>query len=197
MKRNGKLYLKLFLSTFQLSAFTFGGGYVIVSLMKKKFVEKYKWIDEREMLDMVAIAQSSPGAIAVNTSILLGYKIAGVLGALMTIIGTILPPLIIISIISLFYAKFRDNAIVSALLLGMQAGVAAVIISTVTDLIGGVLKEKKIFSIIIMIVAFVAVFFLKVNVALIIVAAALIGLGTFFYKKHKEKKAPEVKDDNS
>ena len=71
---------KLFISTLYLSAFTFGGGYVIVTLMKNKFVDEYHWIEENEMLDLVAIAQSSPGAIAVNGAIVVGYKLAGILG---------------------------------------------------------------------------------------------------------------------
>ena len=74
------LLAKLFLSTLYLSAFTFGGGYVIVTLMKKKFVDEYHWIDEQEMLDLVAIAQSSPGPIAVNGAIVAGYKLAGMAG---------------------------------------------------------------------------------------------------------------------
>ena len=98
---NQKLLLwKIFVSTLYLSAFTFGGGYVIVTLMKKKFVDEYHWIEENEMLDLVAIAQSSPGAIAVNGAIVVGYKLAGVLGAVISIFGTIIPPFAIISIIS-------------------------------------------------------------------------------------------------
>ena len=108
---NFSKYKKLFLSTFKLSACTFGGGFVIVPLMKKRFVEELGWIGEDEMLDMIAIAQSSPGAIAVNASILVGYHVAGFPGAMITVLGTVLPPLIIISIISLFYQTFRDNAI--------------------------------------------------------------------------------------
>ena len=99
----------LFWSTFQLSACTFGGGFVIIPLMRKKFVEDLQWIEEQEMLDLTAIAQSSPGAIAVNASILVGYRVAGMMGALCTVVGTVLPPLIIISIISLFYQAFRDE----------------------------------------------------------------------------------------
>ncbi|MDD3693746.1 MAG: chromate transporter, partial [Oscillospiraceae bacterium] len=112
MKRNFLFYLKLFWSTFTLSAFTIGGGYVIVPLMRQKFVQKYNWLSEAEMLDITAIAQSSPGAIAVNASILVGYKLAGIPGAIMTIIGTILPPLVIISVISVFYLAFKENEIV-------------------------------------------------------------------------------------
>ena len=124
-------YRTLFLSTLKLSAFTFGGGFVIIPLMRKRFVEQLHWIEEQEMLDLTAIAQSSPGAIAVNASILVGYHVAGVAGALLSIIGTILPPLVIISVISMFYKAFRDNAIVSMAMTGMLAGVAAVICDVV------------------------------------------------------------------
>ena len=86
------IYRKLFASTFKLSACTFGGGFVIIPLMRKKFVEELHWIEEEEMMDLTAIAQSSPGAIAVNASILVGYHVAGIKGALTTVIGTILPP---------------------------------------------------------------------------------------------------------
>ena len=127
MEKNRKFYLKLFLSTFYLSAFTFGGGYVIVPLMRKKFVNEYGWIDENEMIDLIAIAQSAPGVIAINASLIIGYKLAGILGAIVALVGTVLPPLIIISIISLFYIAFRDNRIVNGAMQGMQAGVAAVI----------------------------------------------------------------------
>ena len=81
---------KLFISTLYLSAFTFGGGYVIVTLMKNKFVDEYHWIEENEMLDLVAIAQSSPGAIAVNGAIVVGYKLAGILGTIVAIIGAVI-----------------------------------------------------------------------------------------------------------
>ena len=91
MKKNNIL-VKLFISTLYLSAFTFGGGYVIVTLMKKKFVDQYHWIEEKEMLDLIAIAQSSPGAIAVNGAIVVGYKLAGMAGAVTAIAATIIPP---------------------------------------------------------------------------------------------------------
>ena len=105
----GSLLAKLFLSTLYLSAFTFGGGYVIVTLMKKKFVDEYHWIDEQEMLDLVAIAQSSPGAIAVNGAIVVGYKLAGMAGVLTSVIATVLPPFTILTLISFCYAAFRSN----------------------------------------------------------------------------------------
>jgi chromate transporter len=190
LKKNSKLYLKLFMSTFYLSAFTFGGGYVIVPLMKKKFVDHYHWIDEKEMLDLIAISQSSPGAIAVNASILIGYRLAGVLGSLVTILGTVLPPLIILSVISLFYAAFRDNVIVNALLKGMQAGVAAVIIDVVITMGNGIVKEKNTLSIIVMITAFIAAFIFKVNVIFIILACGLLGFSLTYFKGKFRKDRP-------
>ena len=101
METKKKVLWKIFISTLYLSAFTFGGGYVIVTLMKKKFVDEYHWIEEDEMLDLIAIAQSSPGAIAVNGAIVVGYKLAGIAGALTAIIATVIPPFVIISLISL------------------------------------------------------------------------------------------------
>ena len=109
LKRGGSLYLKLFLYTFVLSAFTFGGGYVIVPLMRKRFVEDLHWIDEQEMLDLISVSQSSPGPIAVNASLMIGYHMGGIPGALITAFGTVLPPLLIISVISFFYQQFRTT----------------------------------------------------------------------------------------
>ena len=144
-----KKCIKLFLSTFKISACTFGGGFVIIPLLRRKFVEELGWIDEQEMMDLTAIAQSSPGAIAVNASILVGYRVAGIPGAMLTVLGTVLPPLIIISVISLFYKAFRDNAIVNAAMAGMLCGVAAVILDVVINMIKGIFKQKGFILIII------------------------------------------------
>lgn len=186
MKPSHKPYLKLFTSTFYISAFTFGGGFVIVPLMRKKFVEELKWIEEQEMIDLIAIAQSTPGAIAVNTSILIGYQAAGLLGAMITVAATILPPFICLSIISLFYAAFRDNIIVSAALKGMQAGVAAIIIDVVFNMSSGIIREKKVVPILILIAAFISVYFFKVNVIYIILTCIIIGIISTFWRKRKE-----------
>ncbi len=134
-KRKTSLWFRLFWATFSLSAFTFGGGYVIITLMKKKFVNEYHWIEEDEMLDLVAIAQSAPGAIAVNGAIVVGYKLAGIAGVILCVAAAILPPFLIISLISLFYDAFRQNQIVAWMLSGMQSGVAAVIVSVVYEII--------------------------------------------------------------
>ena len=174
MKKRSVL-LKLFFSTLYLSAFTFGGGYVIVTLMKKQFVDKYHWIEENEMLDLIAIAQSAPGAIAVNGAIVVGYKLAGLGGAALAVIATVLPPFAIITLISFFYQLFRDDPYVAAMLSGMQAGVAAVIVDVVLNLGAGVLKEKRMLLNIIMVAAFAAAL-MGVNVVYIILASGVVGI---------------------
>jgi len=179
MKKNIKFYWKLFLSTFTISAFTIGGGYVIVPLMRKKFVEELKWIDEEEMLNVVAISQSAPGPIAVNTSIMVGYRLAGIPGAFVTTVGTVLPPLIIITIIAKFYEAFKENRIISSLLLGMRAGVAAVIIDVIIKMARNVTKTKDKISIAIMVTALIAAVIFDINAALIIILSG--AFGGFFY----------------
>jgi chromate transporter len=186
MKTDFKEYRKLFLSTLYLSTFTFGGGYVIVSLMRKKFVDDYHWIDEKEMMDLTAIAQSAPGSIAVNASILIGYRVAGIPGALLTILGTILPPLLILSVISLFYQAFERNTVVSAALKGMQAGVSAVIFDVVISMGTDVVKEKNLLSVLLMIGVFVASYFFNVNIILIIVVCAGLGAAATLYRSRKD-----------
>ena len=185
MNRKNVLW-KLFVSTLYLSAFTFGGGYVIVTLIKQKFVDELHWIEENEMLDLIAIAQSAPGAIAINGAIVVGYKLAGLLGAIVAIIATIIPPFVIITVISYFYELFRDNFIVSKLLSGMQAGVGAVIASVVWDMGGGVLKQKSAVSDFILVAAFLAACIFRVNVVYIILACIALGvLRTVLAKRRK------------
>ena len=157
--RSARLW-KLFLSTLYISSFTFGGGFVIVTFMKKKFVDELHWIDEQEMLDMTALAQSSPGAIAVNVAVL----------------GTIIPPMVILSVVSVFYNAFASNHYIALLLKGMQAGVAAVILDVVSDLGSKVLKTRSWVYIALMAAAFIANTVLHVNVVVVILAAAVFGV---------------------
>ena len=180
MKKNVSFYFTLFRAVFCLSAFTVGGGFVIIPLMKKKFVDEYHWIDEEEMLDIAAIAQSSPGSMAINASILVGYRLAGFPGALITILGTVLPPLILLSVISVFYDFFQHNAFFIALMTGMRAGVAAVIVDVVMKMSIGVFRGKDPVAIATMIGAFIVAYFFDVNVILIILVCAVIGCLNYF-----------------
>ena len=189
-----KTLLKLFTSTLYISAFTFGGGFVIITFMKKKFVDEYHWIEENEMLDLAALAQSSPGAIAVNAAILVGWRMGGFPGMLTAVFGTIIPPMALLSVISFFYAAFAANPYIALLLKGMQAGVAAVILDVVCGLGKGVLKNKDIvltgvqtcalpIYMIVMAAAFLATFVWGVNVIYIILAAAFAGICTELWKR--------------
>ena len=175
-----KLLWKLFLSTLYLSAFTFGGGYVIVTLMKSKFVDEYKWITEKEMLNITAIAQSAPGAIAVNAAIVVGFRLAGFIGVLVAVLGTIIPPFIIISLISLFYEVFRQNQMITLLLAGMEAGVAAVVVAVSVEMAFGVIKEKDTILTIMMFAAFIANAVFNISVIIIILISVLMGIALHF-----------------
>lgn len=179
-------YFNLFTSTFKLSAFTFGGGFVIIPLMRKRFVEELHWIEEEEMVDLTVIAQSSPGAIAVNAAILVGYRVGGLLGALVSVIGTVLPPLIIISIISMFYQAFRDNLYVGIIMRGMLAGVAAVIIDVVWRMGQQLMNKKRLLPLIVMVLTFIASRYLRLNILLIIVICALIGAIDSWYRMRRQ-----------
>lgn len=177
MKENpARMLWQLFKATFLLSAFTFGGGFVIVSLMKKKFVEDLKWLEEDEMLDITAIAQSSPGPIPINASVILGYRMYGVIGSLVAILGTALPPMIIISVISVFYTQFRTNRIIAIALQVMRAGVAAVIFDVVINLAKNVIATKRTLYILLMATAFVGKVILGVDAMIVILCCLVVGL---------------------
>ena len=182
--QKGTLF-KLFFSMLYISAFTFGGGFVIITFMKRKFVDELGWIDEQEMLDLTALAQSSPGAIAVNAAILVGWRVGGFAGMVTAVIGTVLPPITILSIISLFYAAFAANPYVALVLKGMQSGVAAVILDVVWGLGANVVKTKSPIHLVVMAAAFVATFVYGINVIYIILAAGLLGVVLAMVQKQK------------
>lgn len=188
--KNEKISLPtLFLTTLYISAFTFGGGFVIVSFMKKHFVDRLKWIGDEEMLDLVAIAQSSPGAIAVNAAIMVGWRVSGFAGMLTAVLGTIIPPIAIISIISLFYAAFATNRYVALMLTGMRAGVAAIILDVACTMGTGVAKSKNILRMILVAASFAAAFIFDINAVTIIAAALVIGVIMALIGIRKEKQA--------
>lgn len=173
----------LFRETFLVSMFTFGGGYVIVPMMKKKFVEELAMLTEDEMLDMIAIAQSCPGALAINVAIILGYKIAKFVGALTACVATVLPPLLIITVISMFYETFRDNIYVNKALLGMATGVSAIILVAAIGMIKPMLQSK--INIGIILIGIVSSYFLS-PVVIILSTILLSSIYTYF-KIHKKE----------
>ena len=175
-KADVKTLWHLFKSMFVLSACTFGGGFVIVSLMKKKFVDEKHWLDENEMMDITAITQSAPGPLPVNASVIIGYRMAGIVGSLIAVLGTILPPMIIISLISLCYEQFRTNEIIATALRVTRAGVAAVILDVTLNLAVNVLKVNRTMYTAMMIICFVAVAAFHVSAMVIILTCLMIGI---------------------
>ena len=187
MTAKAKIYFTLFTSAFYISAVTFGSGYVIVSVIKKRFVDELNWVDEEEMSDMIALAQSSPGVITANTALLVGHKVCGPIGSLLAVLGVALPPLITVSVISVFYNTLRENAVVGAVLKGMQAGACAVISDVVFGLFTKAIKGKQIvLKAAVMIGAFVAAHILKVNVIFIVLFCAFFGAAWHFACRHRK-----------
>ena len=184
-----KILWQLFRATF---TFTFGGGFVIVSLMKKKFVEELGWLEEDEMLDITAIAQSSPGPIPINASVILGYRMAGLTGTIIAILGTAIPPMFIISLISVFYTQFRENQVIATALQVMRVGVAAVIFDVVVNLSKNVCKTKRILYISLMFAAFLATTIFDISAMLIILICLGIGLTDAMLSMIRKNEKKEV-----
>ena len=174
MENKRKLYWWLLRVNLFISAFTFGGGYVVVPMIRRYFVDQRHYFTEEELSGMAAVAQSTPGAIAVNLSVLAGYRTAGIGGAVVSCAAAIFPPLVILSIVSGFYEAFSANVLIAAVLKGMQAGVAALIVDLVIDMCGLILKERSRLLTAMVPCAFFAAFVLKLNVALILAVCCLL-----------------------
>lgn len=187
MKKEEFSLWKLFYSMLVISACTFGGGFVMIGMMKKKYCEQWHWVDDDEVLDMVAIAQSAPGAMAVNSSIIFGYRMKGVIGALVAVLGVMIPPLCIITVVALFYNQFRSIRIVQIALQVMRAGVAAIILDVVVDLAKDVRSRKNVWDVIFMIGAFIASMFFDASAVGLILIFIAIGIGRVLMDRKKEE----------
>ena len=168
-------YVSLFIKMLTISAFTFGGGFVIISMMRRTFAQKLKWLDDQEVLDMTAIAQSAPGALGVNSAIIFGYRIAGIPGVVVSLTATVIPPLVILSALAFFYKQFIGNPVAQTVMQVLRAGVAAVIVDVVIDLASNVIKSKDVLNLILMIAAFFALTVFRVSSLAIILIALMIG----------------------
>ncbi|MDO5713950.1 MAG: chromate transporter [Tissierellia bacterium] len=172
-------YFQLFLIFFKINAVTFGGGYTIVPIIKSEFSDKRGLILEDEMLDLVALAQSGPGAMAISTSLLTGYKLKGPLGAIISTTASVLPCLILITIISYFYQQFRSNFWINAMLTGIGGVIGAILLVTTFNMGKSALKTYPVMSGILMVVAFIAAFFFHINSGLIILLSGFFGIFLF------------------
>lgn len=169
-----KRYLTLFTSMFYISGFTFGGGAVIIPLMRKKMVEELGWLTEDEMLDIIAIAQCSPGAVSVNVAAQIGHRTAGIPGLSLAVLATVLPPFTWLTIISLFYDSFRTSPVVDAILSSMQPIVAAVILCAAFDMFRPI-RQKRQASGWLLFAAALALGLYGVNVIWVLLGCGVIG----------------------
>ncbi len=186
------VYITLLSSTFYISLFIIGGGYVAIPLLKKRFVDDLKWVEEQEMADLIAIAQCAPGAVIINSSILVGYKVAGILGSIFTVTGMILPSLIIISIVQVIYSEFIANPYIIALFRGMNAAVAAMMIDVVLDMAKTSAKSLNVLiSLFITVFVFLLVFIFNFNAAYVMLIAIAVSLGFSFIMLKKQNKEKE------
>lgn len=183
-KRDAHFFWTLFKSTFLISAFTVGGGFVIIPLLKGKYVDEYHWIDDKDTLDMVAIAQSMPGVIAVNSAVILGYRMAGVLGTLVALVATVLPCLITLSIISYCYDFSIQNLYIKMILRGMQCGATALIVNVGIDLLIKQGKKRLLLPLAIIVATFIANLCFDVNIMVLIIIDGIIGFAFMRDKKY-------------
>ena len=185
LKQDKKPYLWLMGINLFISTFTFGGGYVVVPMIRRYFVEQRKYFTEEELVNMAAAAQSTPGAIAINLSALAGYRTAGAGGAVISCIAAIIPPLVILGFVSVSYAAFASNTMIAAVLKGMQAGAAALIVDLIIDMCQMVLKERSLLLTAMIPGAFLAGYVMKINVAIILVFCCLLCIGKVLLAKRR------------
>ncbi|MDQ0149869.1 chromate transporter [Eubacterium multiforme] len=165
--------LKMFIAFFKIGAFTFGGGYAMIPIIEEEVVNKQKWVSKEEFMDMLVVSQSFPGAMSINCSIFIGYKIAGVLGGVIALLGVALPSFLIILIVATFFMKFRENYYVNLVFKGISAAVPVLVLTGVISLAKGV--DKNIRNGITIVLALIALVIFKVNPIIVVVAAAIYG----------------------
>ncbi|KAJ51128.1 chromate transporter [Clostridium tetanomorphum] len=177
-----KVLMTMFWSFFKIGAFTFGGGYAMIPLIQAEVVDNKKWISKDEFLDILVISQSFPGALAVNTSTFIGYKIRGIIGAIMALLGTVLPSLGIIIFIASFFMQFRNNYYVDLSFKGISAAVPMLVLIAVVSLSKSVKRDYINLSIIIATILLIRVF--KVHPVIVIIISGFYGY--LHYRKKVE-----------
>lgn len=182
--------LNLFMAFFKIGFFTIGGGYVMLPLMQKEIVDNNNWLTDEEFLDAIAIAQSSPGAVAVNISIFIGYRLGGVTGAILCILGTTLPSVITILVVAIYLYQYRDIAIIDKVFLGIRPAVVSMIASSVVVLAKpiGLDLEKIVFAL----TSFILIVFLDVSPIVVILGGALVSA---IYYDFVDKKKIDLIDE--
>ena len=188
-RRDKRQLLNLFLTFLKIGAFTFGGGYAMLALLEDEFVERKKWIEKQDFLDMIAIAESTPGPVAINSATYIGYKVWGVLGSLLSTLAVVLPSLTIIFIISLFFDRFLAIKWVEYAFRGIQACVIYLILSAGIKTFSSLKKSAFNYIIVFAVIAAMVtltVFSVNFSSIYIILICGIIGLAAYFLKKIKK-----------
>ena len=199
--KNAKLLFSLFFELFKIGLFTFGGGYAMISIIDREIVEKKKWINQDEYTDIIAIAESTPGPIAINSATFIGYKVCGVLGSILATLGVVLPSFIIIFIISLFFDAFLSLEFVGYAFHGIQACVAFLILNAGISMFKGL--KKSVFNVImftltVIVLTVFTLFSLKFSTILYILIGGVVGVIFYLigvYKNKNIEKIDSVKED--
>jgi chromate transporter len=169
----GELLL-MFWAFFKIGAFTLGGGFAMIPLMKVEMVDKQKWIKEEEFLDIIAVTQSAPGAVAINTSIYIGYKLSGFLGSCIAVLGTILPSFLIILFVALFYADIKSSIYVKKAFRGIYPGIVVLILAAAFNLRKAAFKTPA--GVIIAVLSLAALVILDLHPIMAILASGIAGM---------------------
>ena len=175
----------------KIGCFAFGGGYAIIALLENEFISKRKWIDRDEFLDVVAIAESTPGPIAINVATYIGYKLRGVLGAVVATVGMCVPSFASMYLVSLFYQQFMEIALVAAAFKGIQICVVYLIASAGLKILNKMKKTPQnivVFSATCLGMILCTLFDIHISSVWFILGAGILGLMLFFIKKHKTRK---------
>ena len=185
MKRIPKM-LSLFFTFLKIGLFTFGGGYAMIPLIQRETVDNKKWINDEDMLEIIAIAESTPGPIAINAATFIGYRVGGFFGALAATVGVVLPSFVIITAISFVLAAFQNVVWIRYAFNGIRAGVLALIVKALWSMYKQ--SPNGIFAYLIMFGAFVVTAFLPVNVIFVILFCAAAGIVQALIVSRRDKR---------
>lgn len=175
-----KKLIELFISIFKIGAFTFGGGYAMIPLIEEEVVKNKGWLSKEEFVDILVVAQSLPGALAVNTSVFLGYKISGIFGAITALLAVVLPSFFIILLIAMFFIQFRSNYYVNAAFKGITAAVPILVLIGAVSLAKGLEKNSR--TVITIIISLVVLMFFDIHPVIVIIISGVYG-AIFLRKK--------------
>lgn len=186
LESKSKKIFQLFLVFLKIGAFTFGGGYAMIPIIQKEIVENKKWITDDDILEIIAIAESTPGPIAINSATFVGYRVAGFFGAMFSTLGVVLPSFVIILLISFVLREFQDIPAVQYAFNGIRAGVLALLIKALVSMYKK--APKGLISYIVMGASFIITAFFDINVLFVIIGCAVFGLVTSLIAERRSKK---------